>query len=364
MTAYEAAAEEKDKLYARIQLVREEIRREEDPARRREQKYRLKLLFDMYHESLDRLEALRPPQEKRHRTQPKKIIHTGTADFDMFERCKLTFADLEGNQVSWDDLEPDDEDSGENRARLLRALRRGRTIATPRQREMLDLYLQGKGVSEIAEQLHVRNSTVSRTLSRAKANFNRIEEDLRCEQQRQAANRLDLTDPETAKHVLSRLTETQAVYLYLYYGEWLDMRSIGALLGVSHSTVCRTIHRAAGRIRALCTDAQGAELRGVDALEPALYALYRQHAADELIPERAKAAARRASRSGCLSRPERRPESEIPSAPIWRQEKRRTAAQSRLLRELEAAMGRRTGAILARLQSLVRALRARMKKAA
>lgn len=67
MTAYEAAVQEKDQLYARIQLVREEIKQEQDPGRRGEQKHRLRILFEMYHESLERLEALRPPQEKRHK---------------------------------------------------------------------------------------------------------------------------------------------------------------------------------------------------------------------------------------------------------------------------------------------------------
>ena len=59
MTAYEAAVQEKDQLYARIQLVREEIKQEQDPGRRGEQKHRLRILFEMYHESLERLEALR-----------------------------------------------------------------------------------------------------------------------------------------------------------------------------------------------------------------------------------------------------------------------------------------------------------------
>ena len=155
MTAYEAAVQEKDQLYARIQLVREEIKQEQDPGRRGEQKGRLRILFEMYHESLDRLDALRPPQEKRHKAVKRTVIHTGVAgadvnSFDFFERCGVTFADLEGNQVRWDDL---GSDNGESRARLMRALRRGRAAVSDRQREMLDLLLQGKTATEIAEQL-------------------------------------------------------------------------------------------------------------------------------------------------------------------------------------------------------------------
>ena len=155
MTAYEAAVQEKDQLYARIQLVREEIKQEQDPGRRGEQKGRLRILFEMYHESLDRLDALRPPPEKRHKAVKRTVIHTGAAgadvnSFDFFERCGVTFADLEGNQVRWDDL---GSDNGESRARLMRALRRGRAAVSDRQREMLDLLLQGKTATEIAEQL-------------------------------------------------------------------------------------------------------------------------------------------------------------------------------------------------------------------
>ena len=362
MTAYEAAVQEKDQLYARIQLVREEIAQEQDPGRRGEQKGRLRILLEMYHESLDRLDAFRPPQEKRHKAVKRTVIHTGAAgsdrnSFDFFERCGVTFADLEGNQVRWGDLGAD---NGESRARLMRALRRGRAAVSNRQRETLDLYLQGKNVTEIAEQLGVNKATVSRMLLRAKKVLNDKAEDLRREDLREHPSRLDLAEPETARYVLSRLTETQAVYLYLYYGEWLDMRSIGALLGVDHSTVCRTIHRAAGRIRALCTDSSGVELLGVDALEPALYALYRQHAADDLIPERARAAARRAAVSGCKTRQKPAPDRVVITAPIWGQHRHRAAAQSRLLRALEEAAAQCTGSLLARLRALLRAFRARI----
>ena len=177
MTAYEAAVQEKDQLYARIQLVREEIKQEQDPGRRGEQKGRLRILFEMYHESLDRLDALRPPQEKRHKAVKRTVIHTGAAgadvnSFDFFERCGVTFADLEGNQVRWDDL---GSDNGESRARLMRALRRGRAAVSDRQREMLDLLLQGKTATEIAEQLGVSRQGVWDNIRRAETAMEDIE---------------------------------------------------------------------------------------------------------------------------------------------------------------------------------------------
>ena len=363
MMDYASAVREKDLLYERIKLVQGELEAESSAAKRAEQQSRLRILKEMYRESLDRLDALRPPQEKRHKAVRRTVIHTGAAgadlnSFDFFERCGVTFADLEGNQVRWDDL---GSDNGESRARLMRALRRGRAAVSERQREMLDLFLQGKSMTKIAQELGVSKATVSRTLLRAKKVLNDKAEDLRQESRRELPHRLDLSKPDTARYVLSRLTETQAVYLYLYYGEWLDMRSIGALLGVDHSTVCRTLHRAAGRICALCTDGSSPELLGVDALEPALYALYRQHAADELIQARAKAAAKRASAAGCKKRQESKTAAcTALSAPIWGQQRHRAAAQSRLLRVLEETAAQRTGSLLARLRALLRAFCARI----
>ena len=114
----------------------------------------------------------------------------------------------------------------------MRALRRGRAAVSDRQREMLDLLLQGKTATEIAEQLDVTRPRSPAHCFARRRSPNDKSEDLRQEDLREHPNRLDLAEPETARYVLSRLTETQAVYLYLYYGEWLDMRSIGALLGV------------------------------------------------------------------------------------------------------------------------------------
>ena len=105
-------------------------------------------------------------------------------------------------------------------------------------------------------------------------------------------------------------------------------------------------------------------LLGVDALEPALYALYRQHAADDLIPERARAAARRATASGAQKRQERTPDRTLITAPIWGQRRHRAAAQSRLLRALEDAAAQRTGSLLTRLRALLRAFRVKITRAA
>ena len=62
-------------------------------------------------------------------------------------------------------------DNGDTRRRLVKNLRRAMdSELTPRQRQMLTLYfLQGVKMHEIAEELGVNKSTVSRTVSRGKS---------------------------------------------------------------------------------------------------------------------------------------------------------------------------------------------------
>ena len=62
-------------------------------------------------------------------------------------------------------------DNGSTRRRLVKNLRRAiDSELTPRQRQMLTLYfLQGVKMHEIAEELGVNKSTVSRTVSRGKS---------------------------------------------------------------------------------------------------------------------------------------------------------------------------------------------------
>ena len=62
-------------------------------------------------------------------------------------------------------------DNGDTRRRLVKNLRRAMdSELTPRQRQMLVLYfLEGVKMHEIAEELGVNKSTVSRTVSRGKS---------------------------------------------------------------------------------------------------------------------------------------------------------------------------------------------------
>lgn len=356
MTDYERADQERATLYERKSQVREQLKSITDPVERAAQKKRLSILEAMYKEALDRMEAARPPDEKKRKAPKQRVVHYVSAGSDgvtynWLERNRYTFSDIEGNTVRWEDLGV--EESGQ-KARYLRAIKRGRAACSPRQMEMLDLMLQGKNCREIAETLGVDRSTVVVTLQRAKRKIRTMEEAMtRLEK---TAGVIDVSRREVAEHLLSCLTETQAVYLYLYYGEWLSMPDIAKLLDRDKSTVCKTLHLACRRIRGAYDCADGGTLLGMDALEPMLYEIYQSHAADDLIPARAKEAAKRithrdeerieAHREGCRS--------DIFASALWVQRRTLPEAGSRLLRALKERAAQRAGSMLDWLCALLR----------
>lgn len=165
-----------------------------------------------------------------------------------------------------------DEEINAAHAVLLDALRESDEVLSERQRQIFALRKSGLGVPEIAARLQLNPSTVSRTLNRA---MRRIRED---GEHRQIAlkvpdARADLSDPEIARAVISALTEKQAVYLYLYYSEWLTLREVGELTGVSHPTILRTMRRGLARIQTVM-GGQDIVLENMDAMDDLLFALY------------------------------------------------------------------------------------------
>ncbi len=63
------------------------------------------------------------------------------------------------------------------------------------------------------------------------------------------------------------VTAKQRQVLLLYYGQGLNMREIGELLGVDKSTVSRTIKRGEKRLRRCLRYGAEAYLKNMDALE-------------------------------------------------------------------------------------------------
>lgn len=370
MTAYEQADQERKQLWDRKELVKLQLKDITDPEEIVKQKDRYRILEAMYEEALLRMEAARPPKDKR-RKAPKQRV---TALYmDGFLESEATcrgeakdgaVADIFGNTVRWTDLdiEPDDEDK---KARLMRCLKRGKAACSPRQQEMLDLFLQGKSIPEIAKTIGVDKSTVWRTLKRAKKTINEIEGAIRNEERAKALGVIDFSSREVAEDILSSLTETQAVYLYLYYGEWLSMRDIGELLDKSHVSVCNGIHRAVKRIHEKYNDNKGLMLCGVEDLEPLLYEIYQQPDIEYLVPQRAKDAAKNAYAKRKFPEnmeKKRLHNREIWNEPLWAQRRIRKINDSRLLRALQDAAAQRATSVLNLLSKLITYARKKILK--
>lgn len=138
-----------------------------------------------------------------------------------------------------------------------------------------------KRQAQVARETGKHRSTICRTAQRGRK---RLAADAQALYQllgRQEGGPLvvDLGEPEVLKAVLERLTTRQQTYLYLYYGEWLSLREIGALLGVDHASVLRSIRCGLRRLEGLALGEQ-IQVRGLDSLEERLMAHF-----NDLPPE-------------------------------------------------------------------------------
>lgn len=184
---------------------------------------------------------------------------------------------LEGKD--WTDLEEDRQES--EREQMQRAMGRAMESAmTPTQARYMGRQLAGSRGADIARDSARTRSTVSRTLSRgrgrleqwAKASYAILQAQGRAGETDHPV--IDFGDPEVLRAVLAMLTQRQQLYLYLYYGEWLSLREISALIGLAHHTpVLRSIQAALERIQALAMGGP-VELRGWDSLEERLMEHY------------------------------------------------------------------------------------------
>ena len=199
-----------------------------------------------------------------------------------------TWSGLEGWQwdklqyQTWAELEGSEDPQGPTEQDKMRlAVRAARTGLTPAQEAYLAQTDGGKRPAQVAREAGKHRSTVCRTLRRGK---NRIAEDARVlyellGRREGGALVVDLGEPQVLKAVLDRLTTRQQTYLYLYYGEWLSLREIGALLGVDHASVLRSIRCGLRRMESLALGEQ-VEVRGLDSLEERLMAHF-----NDLPPE-------------------------------------------------------------------------------
>lgn len=176
-----------------------------------------------------------------------------------------------------------DDEIEDGRQAMLKAVTRSWEVLTPKQRQIMELSQAGATQEQIAIRLGVNKSTVSRTLGRAKR-FMREEAERSLQEQKLDARHLDMADPATAKVILSAMTPKQAVYLYLYYSEWLSLREISELTKTDHSTIYRTICRALRNIGSVL-GYQETVLENVDALDDLAYQLYSEiQDQDDIVP--------------------------------------------------------------------------------
>lgn len=175
------------------------------------------------------------------------------------------------------------EDIDQSHQSMLKAVSQSWDILTPRQREVMELAQSGIAHEQIAIRLGINQTTVSRTLGRAKRSM-REEAERALQEQHLDARHLDMADPNTAKVVLSALTPKQAVYLYLYYSEWMSLREISGLTGTDYSSIYRTIQRALRNIGSVL-GYQEAVLENMDALDDLAYQLYSEiQDQDDIVP--------------------------------------------------------------------------------
>lgn len=181
-----------------------------------------------------------------------------------------------------------DEDAADVRTIAMKSLANGKNLMTARQWEVLQLWASGMPVKVIAEKLGVHKATASRILGRARRALNDVV-DLQVAAARggirqDAVMSIDMSQEAVLRVVLPTLTETQIVYLYLYYGEFLSCAEIARLLEYDKSTVSRTLHRAVERItRAFHTTR--VQLTGLHALGELAYQFYVANHDLDKLPE-------------------------------------------------------------------------------
>lgn len=120
------------------------------------------------------------------------------------------------------------------------------SVLTKKQYQVFSMRKADRKEEDIATDLGVNVSTISRNLNRAirsaQIEFKRLsigESD---------DGEIDLSNPVIAKNILSFLMPKQIVCLYLYYGLWLSLREIEEIMQVSYASIMQNICRGLSRI--------------------------------------------------------------------------------------------------------------------
>ena len=167
---------------------------------------------------------------------------------------------------------------------LLRTLENSRSYLTERQYLYLSMWAQGRTMDVIAKWHGVSRSTVSRVITRGKNRLRAVAEAAEPVAS-VGARKIDMSDPDISAKILKAVTPKQAVYIYLYYGEWLTLREIAELLGLkSHQTVMVSIRaglRNIGRVFGY----NALELQNMESLDQLAYSIYQTLDTEQLLPQ-------------------------------------------------------------------------------
>lgn len=246
--------DQKKKIYARMKEVRGIIDATKNGDERRQQQERLKILRDMYRDTIDQIEQLRPPQEKKHKAPKKKLISVGgsgmESGYDFFERCGAAWSDIEGR--TWNEFNDIMQSGSANQANfLMKVLASAMETLTDRQYEYITAYYIGKkNMPQIAEEYGVRTCVVSRVI---KAGLARLEKHIIASLKAKDCldkNGFDFMGFANSTDVLS---ERQREMLYFLLSDDASMSDIARYLDRNKSTVSRSWERIAGNLASIST---------------------------------------------------------------------------------------------------------------
>lgn len=242
------AITQKDSLYKRIKEVRALLDSCTDGSERLRQTDRLRILRDMYRDACAQVDALRPPQERRHKAVKRTTIHTGAVGFDFFERCGTTWADIQG--TTWSELGRQAQEATARQADfLVQSLRRSMAALTPLQLEIIMArYRDGLSLAEIARRRDCQRSTVYRV---AKQALKKLERGVLAALQARECAEEEGFDFLRFAESTEVLTERQREYLYYLLSDGTTMGEISAHLGVYRSTIKRGNDQIVGRLSAV-----------------------------------------------------------------------------------------------------------------
>lgn len=255
MTALEEARRQKSVLYARYKEVRAAVLETRDPAERRRQNSRAKLLLDMYRDACAEVNRLDPNAGPKRAPAARPGNGQG-GGLDVLLQSGTFWSDIEGHTFSalqgerWDGLES----IGGRQAKLICSMvAAGLEKCTPRQREYIQAhYADGTAMTEIAADHGVDLSTVSRVI---KNGLGRVE--------RYVTAKLLLTrcvdgqgrfDYLTFVNSAQVLTQRQRELMFLMLARDTSYLDMSAYIDRCPSTVSRTADRVEERLRGLAVE--------------------------------------------------------------------------------------------------------------